>query len=321
MKRQMLLCEVARQLRYEARVSGTSVATAILLVVAAILLCTRLQGLDAKSIALPLAAALLIEGAFYVGITYLWCGRFRPGAEALGVTALFAIRVLVSAAAMAGAQVSAGHRPDLAWEKVLAPVWQSWMTASAFAVVALAMVRDMLLPAGEAEAQRAARDTAPSQPTAARTLFDSAPAEAGDDSDAQSLAVGSSLFQVIEPRRVAAAPPQLEAMPQVEGWAAVPASVVAEQLPPGAQVTSEELLIPLSLIMPRLRTGEVRIPLAELEEVCLPLGLDEQEASVELPLRLIVPQIPDEALELGDAQPPSWLAVEAPLEDIFFAKV
>jgi len=327
MKREMLLCEVARQLRYEARVSGTSVATAILLVVAAILLCTRLQGLDANNIALPLAAALLIEGAFYAGIIYLWRGRFRLGAEALGVAALFAIRIVVSAAAMTGAQLATGHRPHLMWENLLAPAWQSWMTAAGFAVIALALVRDAVLPQKEAEAPRAVKDSALSQPTAAKVMFDSAAArsarraETTDEDDAQALAVDSSLFQVLEPRRATAEAPQSGPMPQVEGWAAVPASVVAEQLPAGAHVTGDELLIPLALIVRQLRTGEVRIPLSELDDVSVPPGVGDAEASIELPLRLIAPQLPDEVLELGEVQRPSWLAVGEALEDIFFAKV
>ena len=308
------------------QISGTSVATAVLLVAAAILLCSRLQRLEAGGIALPVAAALLIEAAFYAGIVYLWCGRFRLRSEALGVAALYLIRIAVSAGAAAAAQLGGGPHAHLSWHGIMAPVWQSWMTAAGFTVVALALVRDLLLPKREAPAQRPVKDSARAQPQAAKVMFDGPPGPpvvgaglTGDGND-QAPAVDPSLFQVLEPRR-AAAGPQLTPIPEVEGWAAVPASVVAQQLPAGAEVSGEEILIPLALIMRELRTGEVRLPAAELDGVYLPPGCDPQETQVELPLSLIVPQLPDEALELGEPRPPSWLTVETPLEDIFFARV
>ena len=309
-------------------ISGTSIATAILLVVAAILLCTQLQKLEATGIGLPPPATLLIEGAFYVGIIYLWCGRFHLRAQALGLAVLLALRIIISAGAIAGAQLDAGHRPQVAWDKALAPVWQSWMVACAFAVIAFHLVRGVIVRGRQAAEAPAVKESAPSRPAASKVMFDSAPPEAArhieitDHGGGEAAGGAATLFEVLEPRRTSAPSAPLAApVPQVEGWVSVPVAVIAEQLPPGAQVTGDELLIPLALIMPKLRTGAVRIPLAELEGISAPLATQDDEASVELPLRLIVPQLPDEVLELRQAQPPSWLAVDAALEDIFFAKV
>lgn len=301
-------------------ISGTSVATAILLIVAAMLLCIKLHGMDAHGLRLPPAVALPIEAAFYGGVIYLWCGRFNLWAQALGLVALFAIRILISTAGIAGAQLEAGHRPVLG-AVILSPLWQSWMTAAAFAVVALHLVRNAVLPIKAPEA----RPVAGVSP-AAKVAFDtlrapSDPVGQAAEAAAATLEAEASTFRVLEPRPTAAKTTTAVALPEVEGWVTVPAAVVAEQLPGDAELDATELLIPYSVIFPKLREGEVRIRLSELDGVYLPLGAEDNEPSIELPLPLIVPQIPDEAFELPEAQPPAWLLADGELEDIFFAKV
>lgn len=318
-------------------ISGTSVATAVLLTAAAVLLCSQLQGLDAHAISLPIAAALSIEVAFYAGTLYVWCGRFRPLAFILGIPVLIAIRIVISTGAALCAQLDAGHRTRLG-APVFSPMWTSWMTAVAFAIIVLYLVRGALWRApvkdqarsnqGVAAHKRRGKDSAMAEPRQAKVALDTAtptmvtviegsPAAArpaGDDGD---------VFQVFEPtaRRVQSGSPVVQPTPQIEGWVTIPASVVAEQLPAGAQVKAAELLIPLALVMPRLREGEVRIPVTELEDVSIPMGASDQALTIVLPLQLIAPQIPDEALELPETPPPSWLIVDAALEDVFFAKV
>ncbi|UCH36607.1 MAG: hypothetical protein JSV65_09710 [Armatimonadota bacterium] len=309
-------------------ISGTSVATAVLLLAAAVLLCTRLESLDAPAIKLPVLAALLTEGAVYAGIIYVWSGRFSLRAELVCLPTLLLLRIAVSAAAAVGAELAAARRPHIGWD-FLSPGWESWMTAAAFAVIAVYLVRGALMPPERAPAERRAHKVSTAQPTAAKVAFDSPPAQAGAGASADAEDAGrngatdASLFQVLDPRdsaqsQMSSAPP----MPQVEGWVTVPASLIAEQLPPDAQLEVDEVTIPLSRIMPRLREGEVRIPLVELDDVVSrPAGAADDAASIELPLPAIVPLIPDEAFDLPQPKPPSWLAADAALEDIFFAKV
>jgi len=301
-------------------ISGTSVVTAVLLVAAAVLLCARLQGLNGDDLRLPLAAALLLEAAFYGGIVYVWCGRINVVAQALGIAALLATRIFISAAATIASQLDAAQRPQL-HATVLSPVWQSWLTAGAFAVLSLHIVRGAFLP-GKAAPGPAGREA--SEVAAVKVAFDSTPAPrpaaaaSGDEGDATSS--DESLFKLIEPQRRRPAAATLP-IAIVDGWVSVPASVVEQQLPPGAQVRAEEILVPLALVMPRLREGEVRVPLNELDDISVPISAAESATSVELPLRLIVPQIPEQALELPETQPPAWLSVDAALEEIYFARV
>jgi len=318
-------------------ISGTSVATAVLLAIAAVLLCSRLQGLDAQAMSLPIAAALPIEAAFYAGTLYVWCGRFRVLALLLGIPLLVAIRIAISTGATMCAQLDAGRHIRLG-AAVFSPVWTSWMTAGAFAIIALYLVRGALWRAqdkdqprsseGVAAHKRRGKDSETAEPTQTKVAFDTSPPSTismveGSAGAAHSLGDDGDVFRVLEPtaRRVQPGSVPVQAMPQFEGWVTVPASVIADQLPAGAEVKAAELLIPLALVMPRLREGQVRIPVTALEDVSIPMGASDQIATVELPLPLIAPQIPDEALELPETAPPPWLAVDATVEDVFFAKV
>jgi hypothetical protein len=155
-------------------------------------------------------------------------------------------------------------------------------------------------------------------PQPAAVAADGADRERSRGDDATSA--DDSLLTLIEGkgRRRPAPPPPL---PLMDGWVSVPAPLVQQQLPPGAQVRAEEILIPLALIMPRLREGEARIPLDELDDIAVPIGATESAATIEVPLRVIVPQLPAEALELPETQPPAWLSIDAALEEIYFARV
>lgn len=305
-------------------ISGTSVATAVLLLAAAALMCIRMQRLETDGAPLPLYAALLLEAAFYSAVVALACRRLSLRAEALGVPALFAMRIGVSAVAAASVHLGAsGHWP--AAVDFLAPGWAAWVTAGAFSAAALSMVGGMMLQSAQATRGQSARG-----PVAAL-----APAKVAFESERPQQAPGvaprpttepaeaaPTTFQVLEP--LPAATPAVvlpPPPPQVEGWITLPASALRAQLPPGAEVEGESLVIPLSLIVPRLREGQVRIPLEELRGIISLPPDGEETAQVELPLPLVVQQLPDEVLELPESTPPSWLAVDAGLEEVLFAKV
>jgi len=306
-------------------ISGTSVATAVLLLATAVVLCTKLQGIDAEAVKLPLFAVLLIECAFYAGVVYRWRGSFRVLTEVLGAAGLLAARIGISAAAAAGVQLVNAHRPHVGLS-FLAPPWESWMTAALFAVVSLYMVRGMFISADRIDAPRRSRRDARAEPVTSKVAFESAAPQAtgriGDPRHDDGDAVGAddSAFHVLDPTR----PPVVQLPPaaiMIEGWVAVPASLIAPQLPAGAQIEGDEVTVPLAAVVRRLREGEVRIPLVELDDIItLPVGASDERATIELPLRLVVPQIPDEVLELPEVQPPAWLAADTQLEEVFFAK-
>jgi hypothetical protein len=308
-------------------ISGTSVATAVLLLAAAILLCGKLAALNADAIRLPPPLALSLEGLAYAAILYIWSGRLSLRAQGLGVPALFAARLVISAGA-AGAGGAAGLTAAKLWAAMVSPVWVAWAAAAGFAVVTLYLLRGVLLPAPPSATQRPAVKSGMAPPTPSKVLFDSKPPAPGAPAQARMVTEADgegdeSLFRVLEPRPAAHAlrPATLQPMLEIEGWVRVPAAALLEQLPAGTEIEDEQVEIPLALIVPRLREGELRIPVAELDGIIsLPPGADD-DVSVELPLAQVVPQLPDEALELPPCSPPQWLLVDAELEDIFFAKV
>ena len=308
------------------QISGTSVATALLLVATAVLLCTKLDSLNATGIKLPPFAALPLEGVFYAGILYIWSGRLSLRAELLGLPTLFALRMGISAAAGSAVRLmSSAHAHPVA--AALSPVWVVWATAAGFAVAAIYLLRDPLLPAPAADAGRAPAKTgspsasgkvsfesgSPSDAALAEAVSASAAPPDGDDD--------ASLFRVLEPRAMARQEAQAAPFMQLEGWVTMPASLLLEQLPAGAESVQDRVEIPLALIMPQLRAGQIRIPASRLEGIMLPRGAADEEVTVELPLEMVVPQLPEEALELPECSPPSWLVEDAELEDIFLAKV
>jgi hypothetical protein len=309
-------------------ISGISVATAILLLAAASLLCTKFGGLDSAAMKLPPAAALSLEGLFYVGIISIWRRRMSPRALGLGVPTLFALRMGIVVAGAITTRAM-GESASLSGAAMLSPATAVWATATCLAVAAFYPVRGLVAPAasaGDGVRPRAA-------PAPAKVLFEALPVNRHPGASAAAeqhhdRERDDTQFHLVESRPSAATSPTPSYAPPayVEGWATVPSSVLLQQLPAGAKVVAgadggDSVEVPLALIVSRLREGEVRIPVGELDGVIsLPAGGPAAETSVELPLELVVPQVPDEVLELRETPPP-WLAVEAELEDIFFAKV
>jgi hypothetical protein len=307
------------------QISGTSVATALLLVATAVLLCTKLDSLNAAGIRLPPLAALPLEGAFYAGLLYIWSGRLSLRAELLGLPALFAVRMSISAAAGSVVRLmSSAHAHPLA--AALSPVWVVWATAAGFAVAAIYLVRDPLLPSGAGDAGRAGRTGSPPPP--GKLLFEPGPPVSAALAEAVSASAtprgqedDASLFRVLDPRPTARQEAQAAPFVQIEGWVTIPTSVLLEQLPAGTKSVQDSVDIPLTLIMPQLREGQIRIPASHLEGVMVPRSATDEEATVELSLEMVVPQLPEESLELPECKAPSWLVEDAGLQDIFFAKV
>jgi hypothetical protein len=121
---------------------------------------------------------------------------------------------------------------------------------------------------------------------------------------------------------------------ELEGTVEVPLRILLAQVPPdllGESAKEYEgshpVSIPLEVVLPQLREARVAVKLGDLHDwlppgvMQAPLQFDvEREAAlVLLPLELIVPQVPPEALELPPASPPAWAKVGGEAEPVVFA--
>jgi hypothetical protein len=122
-----------------------------------------------------------------------------------------------------------------------------------------------------------------------------------------------------------------------EGSVTVTLAEVLDHLPieAGADTVREKLAplavkLPLDLIVPQLKEGQVLLSPAQLatylpeEAVTLIAGLrmpSPKEAMIALPLRAILPQLPPEVLALPVADPPPWATAVDKAERLPFAGV
>jgi hypothetical protein len=124
----------------------------------------------------------------------------------------------------------------------------------------------------------------------------------------------------------------------IEGEIDLPLSTVLALLPENlitdralALGDTETMTIPYEVILPQLREAQVVFSVAELR-AWVPLSvrkalvqpadsdIETENGLVSLPLELIVPQLPPEALELPPPSPPVWARVDAE-ERVVFATV
>ena len=122
---------------------------------------------------------------------------------------------------------------------------------------------------------------------------------------------------------------------ELDGSVDLPFDVLLAQVPrdmwgDGAEGYSASLPVPvpLEVIFPQIKEARVVMRLADLRQL-LPPGamkdpsdtdLDREEGLVLLPLELIVPQLPPEALELPPPSPPAWATVDED-ESVLFATI
>jgi hypothetical protein len=127
-------------------------------------------------------------------------------------------------------------------------------------------------------------------------------------------------------------------LPLIEGEVALPLSTVLALLPENlvtdralALGDAESMTIPYEVVLPQLREAQVVFSVAELRAWIPPAvrkallqpadsDIETENGLVSLPLELIVPQLPPEALALPPPSPPAWARVEAQ-ERVVFATV
>jgi hypothetical protein len=124
----------------------------------------------------------------------------------------------------------------------------------------------------------------------------------------------------------------------IEGELEIPLSTVLALLPENlvtdralALADSETMAVPFETILPQLKEAQVVFSVAELRTF-IPLAvrkllvqpadsdIETENGLVSLPLALVVPQLPAEALELPAPSPPAWAKVDAE-EHVVFATV
>ncbi len=124
----------------------------------------------------------------------------------------------------------------------------------------------------------------------------------------------------------------------LEGDIALPLSTVLSLLPDNlvtnqalALSDSQTVTIPLSVIHPQLKEAQVVFSVAELRTWLPPVvrkaivqpsesDIEIENGLVSLPLELIVPQLPSEALELPAPSPPAWAELQES-ERVVFARI
>jgi len=114
----------------------------------------------------------------------------------------------------------------------------------------------------------------------------------------------------------------------------IPAAALVNQLPPEwvndpneTRRQTEVVRIPLAVLWPELREGQLRIPLSDLQPY-LPNGLvsipavgrnGQAVTDLAVPLQVVVPQLPSELFALGRRAPLPWAKMEAETTAPLFA--
>lgn len=112
---------------------------------------------------------------------------------------------------------------------------------------------------------------------------------------------------------------------EIEGSMLLPCEVALKNVPAerlnGQIEPGTQIEVPLRLIVPQLKEARVLIDMEELAAQ-LPLGLlDRDGPAVELPLNEVVSRLPAEVLQRPKATPPAWAQVDVQVEESLFTAV
>ncbi len=272
-----------------------------------------------------------VEAVIFGTAVFIWCSRASFFGWILGIASLMIFRVAVaSAGGMVVVFTQGMGDPGAALEQTAGLVPRG--CAILFSLMACYPLR-VFLPLRESQAIRRGRGFADS------AAVRSATAATGDGD--RGLLIVTVKNRADDEEQVPAFTPQAAspgAVPRldIEGEIELPLSRVLTLLPEEvvtdkalALGDSQSLIISLDAIHPQLREGQVLFTLGELRGMLPPavrkalVQPSDSEAEVEstpvaLPLEVIVPQLPPEALELPPPSPPSWAEVDG-TDTIVFA--
>jgi hypothetical protein len=160
----------------------------------------------------------------------------------------------------------------------------------------------------------------------------------GDGGPAVLLVGGDQAIPVWDMRKRPAAGRQSSdslSSPELDGSVDIPLDALLAQIPRDLWGDSAEgysaslpVPVPLEAIVPQLKEARVVMRLAALRELLPPGAMqdlsdtepDREDGLVLLPLELIVPQLPPEALELPPPSPPAWAKVDED-DSVLFATI
>jgi len=297
--------------------------------VAAVVLClqiAQIKGAPELEIAGPTAWA--VELAIFGTAVYAWRPRVTLSGWVLGIATMVLVRVLVATCAGTGlllVQDTGDIESAIARASTLGPR----ICASFFSLMVFYPLR-VMLPV------RTLR-----RPDRRRFAESAAVTEAngGAEDPAMVLVGGDETIPVWDARRKppARARPGARPVPQVDldGSLELPLDAVLAQAPQdlwadsaGKHDPSEPVSIPLQAVVPQLSEARVVFTVADLCQ-WLPPGVLRAPAEpgpegdvpvVNLPLELVVPRLPAEALQLPPPSPPAWAEV-GDADSVLFATV
>ena len=315
------------------QLSAVSLFTSLISLAAATLITMQLQQADlAAGWRVPSALLWTLEAAVYAMVVYGWQPSIGAGSWALAVGSLLVVRSLIGVASGFAVIASGSGTVESAIGNALAD-----LPARACGVVFTIMVVYPL------------RSLLPSRNRLARARLRGREGE-GARAASGSGKEGSGVLLLMEggPTRRAGKREQLAAdardaaellaAPELEGSVTVPLGALLPQLPQQEEIqaTVEGLdrdfpvEVPLQMIVPQLREARLQVTGPELAQILPSRGpwsafveyLHSPNAVVfSLPLRVVIPQLPPEALELPAIAPPVWAKLEEEEEKLLFAVV
>jgi len=299
--------------------------------VAAVVLCIQIaQVKSAPEWQISGVTAWVVEVAIFGTAVYAWRQGISLSGWILGICLLVFVRLALATGAALGlalVQNLSDFNVALDRTSALGPR----ICAALFALMVFYPLR-LLLPVRTYSKSRKRR-------FAESAAVGTAIAIAGEGDPALVLGGGSDTIPIWDTRpkvSVARVEDSLHPVVELDGTIEVPLRAVLAQIPPdliGESAheydESHPVSIPLDAIVPQLREARIAVRLGSLHDwlppgtMHAPLEFDvEREASlVLLPLELIVPQLPPEALELPPPSPPAWAKLSGDTEPVVFATI
>ena len=308
-------------------ISALSMAIAL---AAGIVLCMQVANLKLQlGWGIPGSVVWTLEVAIFGTAVYAWRSAVSLVGWMVGIAGLELVRLAVTTGA-AAVLVTGEEHEQLSSAILTTSGLAPRMCAVLFALMVFYPLR-ILLPRRSARAVRRRRF---SDSAAVKSALGSA--MAGDSELV--IWAGSEARATIQERSTRAARNMLETTHRrmdLEGAVQLPVQAVLAQLPPElvnerAQKIddSQMMAIPLGAVLTQLKEARVVSSAAQIYDwlpdsakkaVTVPAGDAGEAESVTLPLALIVPQLPSEALALPPPSPPAWASADQS-EHVVFAR-
>ena len=274
-----------------------------------------------------------VEAVIFGTAVYVWRSKVSFFGWLLGIGAMLALRIaLVSAAALIMMVTQGMDHTEAALQQAADFVPRT--CAVVFSLMAFYPLR-VFLPLKEGQSTRRGRAFAESAAVKSAT----AAAEGNRGLLIVTIKDRASGQEAVAPPPPPADPAQ-DILPRlsIEGEVEVPARAILALFPEElvtdramALGDSQSLRVLLNIIHPQLKEAQVVFSVGELRGMLPPAvrkalvppdhsGHEVESTPIALPLEVIVPQLPPEALELPPPSPPGWAEAEG-IEKVVFATI